>query len=51
MKKLFVLLALIALIFSDPCEECEDICKHKYNDNKVKVKDCIMNECIMKGIC
>ena len=43
MKKLFVLLALVAYAFSEDCEKCEANCRAKYQGilNRGKLIDCI----------
>ena len=48
MKKLFLLFALIAYVFSDPCKDCEENCKNLYQGflNAGKRKECIL-DCIL----
>ena len=48
MKKLFILLALFAFIISgDPCDDCIENCKEKYNGRQREacIVDCIIEVC------
>ena len=51
MKRLFVFLALIAYVFSDACEDCQENCKEKYKGlfkagkRRSCIYDCILEKC------
>ena len=47
MKKLLVILFLLAYVFGDTCDECESKCKEKFTGAKLEscLTDCIIHYC------
>ena len=51
MKKLFLIAALIAYVFSDDCEKCQNACKNKYQGllqaakRRACIADCVFEAC------
>ena len=51
MKKLFVFLALVAYVFSDACNKCQEDCQKKYSGalqtgkRRECIYDCLLAKC------